>query len=263
MAILAVLEYAFVTPLRIGKNDYITSQGLQRSPNGKMAKILFTAIVADMRNKIAGTVFSKNRGGAYARTKVTPVNPQTTFQNVVRGQFTSASQAWRSLTQAQRDAWSSVVTEYSRSDIFGNIRVPSGNNVFSKLYINATTILGTPNLTPPPTIPTPELVEFFATGNSITPLLLLSATVATIPIGQDWVIRATANQSPGVTNVKSKYRIIAVLPAGTAFPFNAITQYTAKFGPLIAGQKVGVAIEAIDNVFFKKGPNNTDLTINI
>ena len=42
-----------------------------------MAKILTTAIVADIRNKLNGSVFSKNRYGAYVRTKVTPVNPQT------------------------------------------------------------------------------------------------------------------------------------------------------------------------------------------
>jgi hypothetical protein len=29
-----------------------------------MAKVLFTAVVADMRNKLNGTVFSKNRYGA-------------------------------------------------------------------------------------------------------------------------------------------------------------------------------------------------------
>ena len=42
-----------------------------------MAKIKMTAIVADMRNKLNGSVFSRNRGGAYIRTKVTPINPQT------------------------------------------------------------------------------------------------------------------------------------------------------------------------------------------
>ena len=49
-----------------------------------MAKILMTAIVADIRNKLNGSVFSKNRYGAYVRTKVTPVNPQSTAQQNTR-----------------------------------------------------------------------------------------------------------------------------------------------------------------------------------
>ena len=45
-----------------------------------MAKVLFSALISDMRNKLNGSVFAKNRGGSYLRTKVTPVNPQTVAQ---------------------------------------------------------------------------------------------------------------------------------------------------------------------------------------
>lgn len=58
----------------------------------------------DGRGKIGGHVASKNRSGAYARIKVTPVNPQTTFQQVARNLLTSLSQGWRALTQAQHDS---------------------------------------------------------------------------------------------------------------------------------------------------------------
>lgn len=226
-----------------------------------MAKILFTAIVADMRNKIAGTVFSKNRGGSYARTKVTPVNPQTTFQSFVRGNFTSASQAWRSLTEAARNSWIGVVNDYAKADIFGNIRVPAGNNVFSKLYINATTIGGIPLTIPPPTTPTPALSQFAPVYNSVVPSATIFSPLAAVPAGQSVVIRATSQQSPGVTNVKSLYRIIAVLPAGTPYPYNLLPDYNAKFGTLVAGQKIGTSTQAYDDVSFKEGPEFSRLFI--
>lgn len=226
-----------------------------------MAKILFTAIVADMRNKVAGTVFSKNRGGSYARTKVTPVNPQTTFQSFVRGNFTSAAQAWRSLTELQRLAWLLVVNDYAKADVFGNIRVPAGNNVFSKLYINATTISGTPLTNPPATTPTPALTEFTPVYNSVVPSATISSPFSSVPVGQSVVIRATSQQSPGVTNVKSLYRIIAVLPAGTPYPYNLLPDYTAKFGALVAGQKIGTSTQAYDTVSFKEGPEFSKLFI--
>ena len=63
-----------------------------------MAKIKLSAIVSEMRGKLNGSVFSKNRGGAYIRTKVTPVNPQSLAQGLVRATLTNLSQAWRGLT---------------------------------------------------------------------------------------------------------------------------------------------------------------------
>ncbi len=66
-----------------------------------MAKIKMTAIVADIRNKLNGTVFAKNRGGAYMRTKVTPVNRQTSDQSTVRNRLGSFAQGFRGLTQDQ------------------------------------------------------------------------------------------------------------------------------------------------------------------
>ena len=38
-------------------------------------KIKFGSEVVDGRGKIGGHVYSKNKGGAYKRTKVTPSNP--------------------------------------------------------------------------------------------------------------------------------------------------------------------------------------------
>jgi len=85
-------------------------------------KIKFGALVVDGRGKIGGHVASKNRGGAYLRTKVTPVNPQTSFQNAVRNRLTAFAQAWRGLAASQRAAWNSSVSDFSKTDIFGDIK---------------------------------------------------------------------------------------------------------------------------------------------
>ena len=72
-------------------------------------KILWGALVVDGRRKIGGQVASKNRGGAYMRNKVTPVNPQTAAQTAIRNRLAGLSQAWRALTAAQRAAWNGAV----------------------------------------------------------------------------------------------------------------------------------------------------------
>ena len=108
-------------------------------------KIKFGAIVVDGRGKIGGHVASKNRGGAYLRTKVTPTNPQTTFQSAVRNRLTAFSQGWRGLTQAQRDAWNAAVSNFSKTDVFGDIKQPTGLNLYVKLNSKFRSSIGSGN----------------------------------------------------------------------------------------------------------------------
>ena len=101
-----------------------------------MAKVKFSALISEMRNKLNGSVFARNRGGAYLRTKVTPTNPMTIAQVQARSLLTSFSQAWRGLTEDQRQAWLSVVDQWSRTDVFGDVVNPSGSTLYIRLNIN-------------------------------------------------------------------------------------------------------------------------------
>jgi len=57
-------------------------------------KIKFGAIVVAGSGKIGGHVASKNRGGAYLRTKVTPTNPNSPAQAGARALLASLSTGW-------------------------------------------------------------------------------------------------------------------------------------------------------------------------
>ena len=84
-------------------------------------KAKFGSIVVAGSGKIGGHVASRNRGGAYFRTKVTPVNPNTPAQAAVKSRLTTQAQAWRSLTAAQRAQWNAAVADFARTDIFGDL----------------------------------------------------------------------------------------------------------------------------------------------
>ena len=72
-----------------------------------MARILFGNMVADVRGKLGGIVYSRNTGGAYARQKVSPVQPRTPSQLNQRSRMAETSKLWDTLTQNQREAWKS------------------------------------------------------------------------------------------------------------------------------------------------------------
>lgn len=210
-------------------------------------KIQFGAIVVAGSGKIGGHVASRNRGGAYMRTKVTPVNPSTTAQLNARARLTGRSQAWRGLAQVSRDAWSAAVGLYSRTDIFGSLRNPSGFNLYQRINNNllvvAAAVLIVPGL--PAAVLTTNIVTLVATAS--TQLLTLTNS-AIVPAGTAVKVFATAPQSPGVTFVKSEYRLITTLPAAAVAAQPLGGAYTTKFGAFVAGQKIFVRIEFINTL---------------
>lgn len=71
-----------------------------------MALIKFGGGITEMRGSIAGNVYSRNRYGAYARSRTKPVNPNTAAQQAVRAALALLTTQWSTtLTAAQRTAW--------------------------------------------------------------------------------------------------------------------------------------------------------------
>jgi len=212
-----------------------------------MAKIKFTAIVADMRGKLNGTVFSKNRGGAYARTKVTPVNPQSTRQMAVRAVLTTLVQGFKALTANQIAAWNTAVANFQSTDIFGDVKKPSGINLYTKLNANLQ-LAGQSAISDPPI---PDSVDGVVlnglTSDSSPATFTLASAAAAVPAGHTLIVEATPMLSPGKNFVKSEYRVIGTKAAATTFPIAMANEYQAKFGAPIAGQKVFVRVKTINN----------------
>ena len=70
-----------------------------------IARISFTAIVAQIVRKLAGSVFQYSYGGFQIRTRVSPRNPQTQYQQLRRGDFGFLSQTWRNLSPTERQTF--------------------------------------------------------------------------------------------------------------------------------------------------------------
>lgn len=216
-------------------------------------KVKFGAVVVDGRGKAGGHVFSKNRGGAYMRTKVTPINPQTSFQAEVRARLTEFSQGWRELTETERAAWNTAVSNFTKTDVFGDIKKPSGINLYVRLNSNIQ-LGGGAAITEPPVLSTaPNTVEVTVTSDASTPTLSAAFTNSPVPADTAYVIECTSQQSPGKSFLKNQYRVLTVLPAAATTPANILAAYTARFGALIAGQKIGFRSYAIDLLTGIKG----------
>lgn len=206
-------------------------------------KIKWSGIgIVDGRGKINGSVASKNRGGAYLRTKVTPINRRTNAQQNVRSKFGFIAQLWRNMTEVQRKAWNAAVENYKHTDIFGDLKSPSGFNLFSKLNLPMINTTGGWNDIPPTPVEVPNAIIDNAganlTGNAMGVSL---ADNALNTGGGILVIDATPSLSPGINFVKSQYRRIhheVVADASQNQVFNIWNEYVAVFGTPTEGMKI-------------------------
>lgn len=209
-----------------------------------MAKIKFGMMMTDASGKLGGQVFSKNRGGSYVRTKVTPTNPQTTSQMTVRGIFASISSAWSSLTEQQRLSFNNFVNAYATTDIFGDLRNPSGKALFQRLNQNLSiSAQATIDVcTEPLAVPFANLTN--AAADVSGEEFLVETTGDTT--GSKVVVWATPVLSQGTSFVKNKLRQISVFTGGVAEGADIYGAYVAKFGELTPGANVYVGVRVIN-----------------
>ncbi len=208
-----------------------------------MAKIKWGMIVADGRGKLGGQVFSKNRAGAYIRTKVTPTNPQTAAQTIVRQSFAVFSQGWSALSSNLIAAWNGAVSDWSMTDVFGDLKKPTGKNLYLKLNQSAT-LAGYASFTAVPA--KLEMVEGIVTSavfaiSSGEVLLMGSSISANARI----VVYGSPKVSAGTSYIKNRMRQIYEEVANAYSSSQAFTNYQAKFGTVALGENIFLGVKYV------------------
>lgn len=206
-----------------------------------MAKIKFGAMMVDARGKLGGHVFAKNRGGAYIRTKTTPSNPQSINQSGVRSLFGAISQGWSGLTAEQRASWNNAVQSFQTTDVFGDIKTPSGKALYQRL--NQNLLLGGSNILSiaPGLVEAPENVLNGAAIDTNVKNITLSGVSNSANV--KLVIRASGPVTQGTNNVSNKLRVISTMAGNAIDAGNLYADYSAKFGAPVVGQKIFFTIQ--------------------
>lgn len=212
-----------------------------------MAKVKFSALISDMRNKLNGSVFAKNRGGSYLRTKVTPVNPQSVAQTAARVLLATFSQAWRGLTEAQRAQWNAAVDQWSTTDVFGDIKNPTGLQLYIRLNANINLAGGAAIDVPPLPVGVEPVLDLSVDVDFSAQSVTLSDVTTPVPANTALYVEATPGLSPGISNANSRFRHITTLaPAAAVGAVSAA--YIAKFGAVVEGQKYFVRCKFINQL---------------
>lgn len=208
-----------------------------------MAKIKWGMIVVDGRGKLGGHVFSKNKSGSIIRTKVTPANPRTAAQQLVRSVLGSISAGWSALSAAAIAAWNASSADWARTNEFGDPVTLSGKSLYQALNQNLLLVGGSALTLPPAKQDMPTDVLTAAAVNTTASSLTLTGANTTAQFYI--VVEATPIVPEGMSNVTTKYRKVYHSLASTYVAADAYAALVDKFGAPTVGGKMFVRIKYI------------------
>lgn len=208
-----------------------------------MAKVKFGMMMTDASGKLGGQVFSKNRSGNYVRTKTTPSNPQSVAQQEIRAILASVSSGWSDLTQSQRASFNNAVDAWKKTDIFGDLKKPTGKNLYTALNINLSTITEPLVSVAPEKVEIPYLAVTDVDGSIAGETI--SVTAEGSAVGMFVSVSATAPQSAGTSYFKGKFRRILAVAGADINTTDFYQAYIAIFGVPAVGANIAFSFKVI------------------
>ena len=209
-----------------------------------MAKVSFSALIENILGKLAGSVFQDSYGGYQVRTRVTPRNPQSQYQQLRRGAFGYISSLWRTLTPAQRGTFIAAAASTG-----------GGLNLFVESNVNLSLVLQ-PIINSYITSLAPVSMPI-SIVNLTPPIFTVQASgfTTTVPAGMALLIFSTAEKFPSkIFTNPSQYSPVLSLPAGTdlSVPLNISADWIALFGQFTAGKRICVKSALINIINGKR-----------
>lgn len=211
-----------------------------------MTKLKFGAIIIDGRGKLGGHVLSKSLSGNYLTPKSSPKKATTQYQSKIKAQFRQISSAWSGLTQSNRDTWNKKRSLFARTNIFGDLKNPTGKNLHQELNLNLI-ISGQPKIDKcpnPAKLINPGLGNIDAWANRNE----LWFNITTNTTGQKLIFYATPIINKGSNSLRKRERIIAIDNGKNGGSFNKGNEYILRFGQLYPGNYIFVGLKSINSI---------------
>lgn len=205
-------------------------------------------MVAEARGKLNGNVFSRNKGGAVIRNKVTPINPNTVPQATQRSYLSIIAKSWaNTLNDNQRQAWKSLGQIIGQKNIFGANLILSGIATYQRINRIVLAAGGSIVNNPPASLDVPGLTTLTLTANHVGPVLTMAftPTPCVAPVGL--YVFATPPLSPGISNASAQLRFIGFFSAA-ASGVSIYTAWSTRFGamPGTSGKRIAVSVQAVN-----------------
>jgi hypothetical protein len=206
-------------------------------------------LLAEARGSLNGTVFSRNKAGAYTRGRTKPVNPNTPAQSATRATFAAISFAWSELTFNQVIDWNAFAQTLTRINKLGQPYVPSGRQMFMEINRNYVAVREGDFATrsaPPTNATSPAFMDgtfVFAGGVGAGSVNALTLDITQDITGNRVIVQASNVMGPGRQATSVPYKQVGIFEEGA----NLLPAYQAMFSTAaIAGNLIHFRLRTVD-----------------
>jgi hypothetical protein len=188
--------------------------------------------------KLGLTVTWPGRNGLLRRILVTPANPRTGPQLVVRDLLSQQARRFDALTDEQQDAWNVAAAGYQSRPSLGQSGPLTGMQLFIRINCKLGLLGQTPVDVPPAAPQFPSLAPQNLVITNVGGVITVKLTCPDDP-GENTVLRASPPQNSAVRACRN-FRIIGLCPAAVQGSANITGLYTAEFGVVPVGKRLFV-----------------------
>lgn len=213
-----------------------------------MAKFTPGPTVGAVSGSIGGTTYSRNRYGAYMRTRAKPVVSTTSEAMNAKGRLGAASEGWRALTDAQRLSWVTYAQTNPAIGSLGNQQILTGHAALVQLNTRLARAADSALSDPPVSSAPTALATLSATYDIGVGTSQINFTAT--PLGADdrlWVNYAVVD-SVGINYIENLLKLCTVTAKAQATAYDYQSDVEARFGTLIVGQKLFIRAQVFDSV---------------
>lgn len=212
-----------------------------------MALITTGPAVGQISGSISGQTFSRNRYGAYIRSRTKPVVSTSAQALLAKARLGNVSAQWSVLSAAARASWATWAAEHPVVNRLGQSIILTGHAAYVQLNTRLDRA-GDSWITAPPisAAPTPLLTASL-TGDIGAGTTLLSFTAT--PLGADdriWMTAALVD-SAGINYIKNVTKLVSVTAKAQVTDYDYQADVEARFGTMIVGQKLIVFVGVFDS----------------
>lgn len=170
--------------------------------------VKLSTLISEARGSTGGTVFSRNRAGAYTRNRTKPVDPSSPKQNIQRTIMSGSVVAWRNLTADQRDLFNAKALSTSFTNRIGESFHPSGMNLFMRGH-QLLLAVGRDGVTEPPVTPVRDDKGTYI-AYQVDPGLEIYTTIADWELDVSMLIQFQKNLTNSTYFYKGPYAITRI-----------------------------------------------------
>lgn len=186
--------------------------------------MLFKPLLGDeLSGSVGGIVASHNRGGTYFRQRAIPINPNTIFQQAVRGFMATLTSLWTDLlTVAERAAWDLYALNVPIPNRLGDPRNVGGLGMYirsnvPRLQVGLARVDAAPIIFDLGPFTNPTFDTFVAAVDTFN----VNFTVADAWVSEDgaaMLIASSRSTNPTINFFKGPYRSVAPILGDSGAP---------------------------------------------